>query len=116
MQRLLNVRRALQLCRYDPDPYDMEQPCKLLVSCEACPYWDEARGCREDDLTEDTLQLLAELERFKKAGGDLISRSALIERVHRFYEKGQVDLSYYIIAKEAAQMEPGVEFGGKEGE
>lgn len=38
--------------------------------------------------------------------GDLISRSALIRRVGELHEQGRVDLSYYNIVKEAAQMEP----------
>lgn len=62
MEMLENVRKALKLCSYDPDPYDDDQPCKVIVSCEICPYWDEERGCRETDLFNDTLKLLDKLE------------------------------------------------------
>lgn len=62
MEMLENVRKALRLCSYDPDPYDDDQPCKVIVSCEICPYWDEERGCRETDLFNDTLKLLDKLE------------------------------------------------------
>lgn len=58
MTKLEDVRKALELCRYDPDPYDDDQPCKLMVSCEICPYWDETCGCRETDLYNDALELL----------------------------------------------------------
>ena len=62
MEMLENVRKALKLCSYDPDPYDDDQPCKVIVSCEICPYWDEERGCRETDLFNDTLKLLDKLD------------------------------------------------------
>ena len=55
MTKLEQVIKALQLCRYDPDP---GQECKFLVSCDICPYWNDKFGCREIDLFNDALELL----------------------------------------------------------
>lgn len=57
MTKLEQVIKALQLCRYDPDP---GQECKFLVSCDICPYWKDEVGCREIDLFNDALELLKE--------------------------------------------------------
>lgn len=62
MDMLESVKKALRLCSYDPDPYDDDQPCKVMVSCEICPYWDEEHGCREADLFNDALKLLDKLD------------------------------------------------------
>jgi len=55
MTKAENVIKALQLCRYDPDP---GQECKFLVSCDICPYWHDEHGCRWTDLLNDALELL----------------------------------------------------------
>jgi len=62
VEMLENVKKALRLCCYEPDPYDDDQPCKMVVSCDICPYWDEECGCRETDLFNDTLKLLDRLD------------------------------------------------------
>lgn len=36
----------------------------------------------------------------------IINGTAMIQRVKGLYESGKVDLSYYLIVKEAVQMEP----------
>ena len=77
MEMLENVRKALKLCSYDPDPYEDDQPCKVIVSCEICPYWDEKRGCRETDLFNDTLKLLDKLEESE-------TRVLTLEEVNQF--------------------------------
>lgn len=65
METLESVKKALRLCSYDPDPYGDDQPCKMMVSCEICPYWDEEHGCREADLFNDALKLLDKLDESK---------------------------------------------------
>lgn len=60
-QKLENVVKALQLCRYDPDP---GQECKQLVSCDICPYWydDEyCYGCHETAMFNDALEVIKDL-------------------------------------------------------
>lgn len=58
MSKLEDVIKALQLCQYDPDPEDEDQPCKVMVSCEICPYWNDYGGCRFNDLLSDALAIL----------------------------------------------------------
>lgn len=58
MELLDRVKKALELCRYDPNPEDDDQPCKMVVSCEICPYWSDERGCQQTDLFNDALLLL----------------------------------------------------------
>ncbi len=49
------VIKALELCRYDPDP---GQEPKSMVSCDICPYWSDKFGCRMTDMFNDALALL----------------------------------------------------------
>ena len=51
------VIKALELCRYDPDP---GQEPKSMVSCDICPYWSDKFGCRMTDMFNDALALLKE--------------------------------------------------------
>ena len=59
-QKLDNVIKALELCRYDTDP---GQECKQLVACDICPYWsyeekDGYIGCHMTDMFNDALEAL----------------------------------------------------------
>lgn len=56
---LAKVRKCAELCRYDPDP---GQECKMLVSCDICPYWDDMSGCNLTQFFDDVLTVTAELE------------------------------------------------------
>lgn len=58
MDKLENVIKALELCRYDPDPDDPEAECKFMVSCEVCPYWSDNEGCQQAALFSDAIDLL----------------------------------------------------------
>jgi len=63
MEKIDNVVKALQLCRYDPDP---GQECKQLVSCDICPYWYDDQysyGCHDTDLFNDALEVINELRK-----------------------------------------------------
>lgn len=60
-QKIDNVVKGLQLCRYDPDP---GQECKQLVACDICPYFyedDYYYGCHETALFNDALEVIADL-------------------------------------------------------
>lgn len=53
------VRKGAELCRYDPDP---GQECKMLVSCDICPYWSDETGCNMTQLFNDMLTVLNGME------------------------------------------------------
>lgn len=56
---MAKVRKGAELCRYDPDP---GQECKMLVSCDICPYWNDETGCGMTQLFNDMLTILDEVE------------------------------------------------------
>lgn len=59
IKKIEDVRKALQLCGYDPDP---GQPPKADVSCAVCPYFTEAGGCDRAALIADARGVIDELD------------------------------------------------------
>lgn len=86
MTKLEQVIKALQLCRYDPDP---GQECKFLVSCDICPYWNDEVGCREIDLFNDALELLKERQwvSVKDRLPDVEGYKCLVAAINKFGQK-----------------------------
>lgn len=62
-EKIEKVVKALQLCRYDPDP---GQECKQLVACDICPYWrdtDFAYGCHDTEMFNDAIEVITHLRK-----------------------------------------------------